>query len=416
MMNYNFVRRLTSSIFASLFALSVGVVNVKPVNSQEVENTKTCQTNASKFNIPLADKHPLKVAVINSADSLKSKVKPNNPSPTARPTEYEFKGLGDILAGKLSEDSNFSVTDWNQIKPVSENQTNLKELRKLRDEYGIEAVLFVTVNEFQVNGTKARNYYLFGKNKQFNDVYVTLNFRLVDTLTGNIIDSGKGEGHENKSYTSKITTPTITVGDIKLNQNVSWKPTITIKFDSQNQIFTNTQEGIEKKLLAVAVEGAINQLIEDLSTNSNQASCLLRIPTMIADIDENQVIISKGKLHGYCEGMTLSVERSPKAIIDPYSGRFLLTKTKPIPGIQIEIIEVKPHYSIGKITYTSGKVLTKVLFAKRQLFAKLIPSKEDVCSTNQTEEKSTQNPTIPSNLKTSKNAKDLQPRNNSPQS
>lgn len=137
---------------------------------------------------------------------------------------------------------------------------------------------------------------------------------------------------------------------------------------------------------------------------------------MIADIDENQVIISKGKLHGYCEGMTLSVERSPKAIIDPYSGRFLLTKTKPIPGIQIEIIEVKPHYSIGKITYTSGKVLTKVLFAKRQLFAKLIPSKEDVCSTNQTEEKSTQNPTIPSNLKTSKNAKDLQPRNNSPQS
>ena len=422
-MNCNFVRRVTSSFIASLFALSVGISSVKPVKSQEVGITNTCEKKAYKFNIPLADKQPLKIAVSNSVNTPKSEAAIQSPNGKITILEYEFKGLGNILAGKLSEDSNFRITDWNRIKPVypenerdkrpeiSQNQINLKDLHKLRDDYGIEAVLFVTVNDFQVNGTKAKNYYLLGTKQELTDVYVTLNFRLIDTTTGDIVDSGKGDGHQNESYTSEITTPTIAVGDIQLSPNAS-KPSITIKFDSQHNITKNSKEGVENKLLAVAVEDAINQLIEELSLDYNETSCLLRIPTMIADIEENQVIINKGKLHGYCENITLSVEHSPKAVIDPYSGRFLFTKTKPIPGVKIEIIEVKPDYSVGKITYISGKVVTKVIFAKRQLFVKRIPSKENICSENKSQVNSnenalTQNSTNTTNSQVSREADKL---------
>ena len=394
-MNYSFVRRVTSSVLASFFAFSFGIDSFKSVNAEE-EFKSYCELNADKFRIPLANEKPFKIAVINSDINAKLLSKRTEQLIGGQPgvitEEYQFKGLGNILAGKLSSNSNFRVTDWNRIKPlrpqekvnegkyrqeIAQNLINLDDLRKLRDKYGIEAVLVLTANEFLVNGTKARNYFLFGKTKTFNDVYVKLNFRLVDTTTGEIISSGEGNGNGNDSYRSKITTPTITVQQIDINKGKGWKPEITIQLTNdhknQHQLINNSKTGIENKLLAEAVEDAINQVVKKLSSDSNKTACLLRIPTVIADIDENTVTLTKGKLHGFCEKMKLSFQISREPVEHPVTGKILNIKTKGIKDVEIELTEVRPDFSVGKITYTSGNIFKdkiERLFEKRELFAK----------------------------------------------
>lgn len=414
-MNYNFFRRVTSSIFASLFAFSIGVGSFKSVNAEQAEVINTCQKNAGKFSIPLADKQPLRIAVSNSVNTVISKAIIKSSDGKTEIPEYQFKGLGDILAGKLREDSNFRVKDWNRIKPVysennngkrpaiPQNQINLKDLHKLRDDYGIEAVLFVTVNDFQLNGETATNIYLFGKKKKFNDVYVTLNFRLIDTTTGDIVDSGKGDGHQNESYTSGISTPKIQVENIQLDKIANWKPTITIQFNQNHKLLTTIKVGIEKKLLAVAVENAINQLIQELSSNSNQTSCLLRKPTVVADVDQDEktVTLTKGKSHGFYEDMELSFQKFDKVVKNLVTGKVIRIKTNRIKGVKIRLTEVHSDFSVGEIIPDSSEgnktevnliTLRKIkrLSEEHKLFAKPIPTEKSVSSQNATESNTNQ--------------------------
>ena len=76
-------------------------------------------------------------------------------------------------------------------------------------------------------------------------------------------------------------------------------------------LFSSKSENIYSKLLAIATEDAINQVVKELNSRSNELACLIRKPTLIAHAhfdkyNRDTVILNKGKLHGYCEGMTFS--------------------------------------------------------------------------------------------------------------
>ena len=147
-------------------------------------------------------------------------------------------------------------------------------------------------------------------------------------------------------------------------------------------------ENITNKLIALATEDAINQIVEQLNIHSNRLACLLlfRKPNLVfvADVEGNQVILNKGK--GYCKDMRLSIERKPKPVIDPVTGRVIRIKTKKIG--EIKLTEVDFQSSLGEIISRNNKL------SQFQVGDLAKPINPELCS-----KKSPENKSKPSNNK-----------------
>ncbi|MEA5593075.1 CsgG/HfaB family protein [Rivularia sp. UHCC 0363] len=371
-MNY-FVRRVTSSIFGLFFGLSVGMINFKPVEAQDTKILNFCEENKSLFHIDRGAKRKVRIAIFDI-----DIIAPTSIENQYVEEKYIFKGIGNILANELSKDNNFSIVNWNQIKPtkvdsnlrgqsvlVSEDTISLELLRGLRDAYGIEAVLIGNVNHFKANGTRKKTFLGLGTSKENSEVQVQLNFLVIDTTTGEIVLPAEGNGRGNKSYTNvmvpkiNVTIGNKTNGDFDLNSG-NWTSrtrgsTIELSLNSSDNpetIIESKNENIFNKLLALAAEDAINQVVEKLSSRSNELACLVRKPTLIADAyfdkySRDIVILNKGRLHGYCEGMTFSIERFPNPVIDPATGRVLRTTGSKIGTVTLTETDAQSSVGIG---------------------------------------------------------------------
>ena len=230
--NAHLFRRITSSIIASVFGLSFGICSVKPAKAEEVKRFKFCDQHKSLFHLNSGAKRKVRVAVFD--------VEGNYNEPSGKGT-YQFQGHSDILASELIKENNFAVVNWGQIKPTYSNPDipgnkleaqkliTLKKLHEIRDEHGVEAVLIGTVNQFYVNGQHTRKILGFGKTTKNNEVYIKLNFRVIDITTGEIVLTAEGNGHSSKSYTD-VTIPKINVNITKeitknFNTTDSWNTT-----------------------------------------------------------------------------------------------------------------------------------------------------------------------------------------------
>ncbi len=352
--NYYFVRRVTSSIVVSLFALSFGVGTFKSVDAQNTKVLDFCQQNPSLFNLKSEAKRKLRIAVFDIEDE-------NSISFSGQ--IYEFKGYSKILASQLVKNNNFDVVSWNQIKPTKINNPNFNKsvrltqdkisielLRDIRDKYGIEAVFIGTVNQFEVSRERGIEFLGFGKTTRDNEVDVKLNFRVVDTTTGDIIFVAEGNSNFSKSF-SDVKVPNISV-EIQKSTN---DDSIIFKLESgiQTEFFYSSSDNITNKLLALAMEDAIDKIVDKLNNYSDDLACFLRIPTVVADVEGNTVILNKGKLHGYCEGMKFSIERSPQPVIDPVTGQVIRIKMEKVG--EITLSEVDAQSSIGDGSTVLGK-------------------------------------------------------------
>lgn len=362
-------RRVTSSIIASVFALSFGVCSVKPTKAEETKRFKFCDDNKSLFHLNSGNvaKRKVRIAIFDVESSPSGE--------TAEEGAYQFKGHSDILASKLIKNNNFAVISWTHIKPSFLNQSNsnkqeaedlftLENLRDIRTRHGVEAVFVGTLNQFNVNGNRTRQFLGFGKKTNRNEVYLKLNFRVINTSTGEIIFAAEGNSHNSKSYTSEVNIPKVSVEIIKGNTNKFnddnrksnlWDNTkedsitLTIKLgDATETIVKSESENTSNKLIAMATEDVINQIADKLNSHSDKLACLLRKPTLLADIEKDKVILNKGKIHGYCKELQLSIEGKGESVEDPATGRIIHIKTKKLGDIKLT--EVDSQFSIGIIT------------------------------------------------------------------
>ncbi len=122
---------------------------------------------------------------------------------------------------------------------------------------------------------------------------------------------------------------------------------LTISNDSQEKIISSKNAEMKKKLMALVTEDAMNQIVKKLNNHSDKLACLLRKATLLADVDEDKVILNKGKMHGYCKKLKLSIERKIKIIKDPATGIILSIKTKKVG--EIELADVDSQFSVGII-------------------------------------------------------------------
>ena len=377
--NAHLFRRVTSSIIASVFALGFGICSVRSAEAKETKRLEFCENNKDLFHLSSGAKRKVRIAVIDF-ESNSSSDRTNNGvggDPSAQSPTFQFKGHSKILATELIKDNNFAVINWGQVRPFYEYQfgkspetlITLQELRRLRDRHGVEAVLIGTVNEFKITGDRKKQFLGFGKKTDTNEVYIKLNFQVIDTTTGEVVFAVEGISNSSKSYTSGATIPKITVDISKSdssnfdnkNPDNPWDRTkqdsITLRMnlsgDTTENIINSNINGLTNKLTALATEDAINQIVDKLNNNSNKLACLLRKPTLVADAEKGQVILNKGKMHGYCKNLKLSIGRKDNLIKDPATGRILYIKTEKVGDILLT--EVDPNFSVGTITIDKDK-------------------------------------------------------------
>ncbi|MBE9211221.1 hypothetical protein IQ247_00555 [Plectonema cf. radiosum LEGE 06105] len=340
-MNYCFVRRVTSSIIASLFSLIFGIGSAKSVDAQDTKRLSFCQENKSLFHLNQGVERKLTVAVLNFESS---KYTINEYGSKQYP--IQITGLGNILESKLVKNNQLAVTKLEEIKSLS-----LEQLRKIRDQNGIEAIIIVTVNSFDTIKTNQGGW-LFTKEKTNQEINISLNLQVVDTTTGEIVLEAEGNGDESGNSFTEVKLPfsvDITYDTGKRYDSYNTGYSIVFKFgeSSQTTTISKTTNNIQEKLVVLATEKAMNEITNQLNTHSEELACLLRKPTLIADVNGSQVILNKGKLHGYCKEMIFSIERSPQTIIDPATGRIISMKTEKVGTIKLSEVDAQSSLGVG---------------------------------------------------------------------
>lgn len=206
-MNSNFVRRVTSSIFASLFTLSVGIGGVQFVRAEDTKRLDFCKQHRNLFHINKGAERKVKLAVLDFQSST-FEIKVGDRRQTS---PIEITGLGSVLESKLVKDDKLDVVKWNQIGPLHNSSdpasTNqLQKLRQIRDKNGVEGVIIVTVMQFETNKEYEGGLLITNKNNN-QEVDIKLNLQVVDTTIGKIILEAQGHGSEKANTLTEINLP-----------------------------------------------------------------------------------------------------------------------------------------------------------------------------------------------------------------
>jgi curli biogenesis system outer membrane secretion channel CsgG len=242
------------------------------------------------------------------------------------------KGVSDILVNKLVKDGNYVVIERSQIEAILREQdfgasgrVDASTAAQIGRILGVQAVIIGSVTQFDLEEKKEGTSVLglFGNSSTDTNAYVKLSARVVNTNTAEIMMVADGNGTANQSD-SQTTVLGIGGGSSTSNQG---------------------------KLLTLATEQAIDQVVASLHNDSAQFSSLPQalpnVSAVIADVTGNTVIINKGKSDGYRLGLRLSIERVTKKVKDPQTGQVIRTVTQPI-GL-VELTEVDSTSSVGRV-------------------------------------------------------------------
>lgn len=418
MMNYNLFRRVTSSFVASLFILSFGVGSVKPVRADNTKRLDFCKQNKSLFHINEGAERKVKVAVL---DFETSSYKFTGSRPTS---VIKTTGLGNVLESKLLREDNLDVFKLdssyksNPALPYpnsNSNQSlvstnNLTSLRQIRDKNGVEAVIVVSVMQFQTN-EQGEGGWLITKKKHNEKIDIKLNLQVVDTTTGEIVLQTQGHGSKSGNTLTQVNLPFSvqisrldkgTFQDKKWNRN-NGNYSISFKLGTNatsTPIYSKTST-ITEKLVAEATEKAMEEIKTKLNQQIKSAElpCLLRKPTLVAWVnkDKTKVILNKGKSHGYCKGMIFLIERGNKVITDPATGRVITTEAEKVG--KVELISVDAGSSVGKLvkekdelSNTHKSSIKNGKSFQRMDIAKLTSDSKSKCSENTGQNNFSRNP------------------------
>lgn len=356
-MNHYFFSRVTFSILASLFVFKIGID--KSVNAQERQEKPSIIKQDCSIPPRFAGEK-LRIAVASFTVNGTA----TNSNPNLYSYREEINRISDIVASLLAKEGNFAVVERTQISKLFQN----KELCKIRNKFGIEALIIGSIDRFDITKrTYGRGFLGFGKTTINNDADVELNVRIVNTATGEIVDTFSEFSNTNFSD-SKVKIPKMTLG-IKNNNNYTNTITNQESFNNGYNDVTDTEFFLtlttsdteevshsstenEGSLMTLATKKSISKIVSTLNANHDKLTYVLRksrhSKTLVAGIiGEKFVVFNQGKFHGYKVGMKLVIHEVAQKIVDPKTKEVVRTFTLPIA--KVELIDVDSKSSIAKI-------------------------------------------------------------------
>jgi curli biogenesis system outer membrane secretion channel CsgG len=320
---------LKSSLYlpfiTSCLALNLVGFGVQSANANESQAVKLPQKSHSLTNFKIAANEKVRIAVLDFDFSSVS-----NPSLLSI-IQGGSKGVSDILVNRLVKDGNFVVVERSQLDAILREQNlgasgrvDASTAAQIGRILGVDAIVIGSVTQFDLQQRRSGGGFLgIGAGSTDTDAYVKLNIRVVNTNTAEILFVAEGNGNQSQSD-SQVSILGIGGGSSTSN---------------------------EGKLLTLATEKAIEQVVTELNAKSSNLAALPKaaptVNAVVADVTGNTVVLNKGKSDGYRTGIKLSIERVTKQVKDPATGKVIRNITQPL-GV-IEIVEADDSSSVGKI-------------------------------------------------------------------
>jgi curli biogenesis system outer membrane secretion channel CsgG len=240
-------------------------------------------------------------------------------------------GVSDILVNKLVESGRYTVIERSRIDAVIKEQNlgasgrvDASTAAQIGQILGVDVVIVGSITQFDLQKKQSGgSFIIFNTTSTETDAFVKLNVRAINTTTAEIITTAQGDGTANQSDGS-----TVVLG-----------------------VGSGSQTSNEGKLLSIATDKAVTQVVGNLSDKAEQIAATPRsIPkanAVVAAVAGNQVILNKGTGDGYRVGLRISIERPTQTVKDPQTGKVIRQITQSIGTI--ELVDVDSQSSIGQV-------------------------------------------------------------------
>ena len=240
-------------------------------------------------------------------------------------------GVADLIVNELLNGGKFRLVERDKIAKIIEEQNfgasgrvDPKSAAKIGKIAGVKYLVMGKVTEFTVSDKGGS---LGGVSLKSSTARVSIDGRLIDTTTAEILAGAKGVG-EKKTTGASI--------------NVSSLP--SIKFGSGR---------FEETILGKATSAAVAAFCTDLGgkfggTDAAASAATAAIKGKVATVSGAKVYLNIGSKDGVKVGMVFVIERVTEEVKDPDTGEVLDVVTDNV--CEINIAEVKETSSNGTVT------------------------------------------------------------------
>jgi len=243
------------------------------------------------------------------------------------------KGISDLLVKHLVQDGTYSVIERKMLDKIlaeqnfsnsdRANPTSAAQLGKI---LGVDAIIVGTITQFggetkstKVGGAGAGigGFGIGGFGRSKSKAIVTVDARVIDIDTAEILAVADGKGESSRSSTSL------------LGGGGNWRGFGAGGVDFGSSDF---QETILGEAVKLAVEGMSKGLIE---SNEKLKARTVVVEGLVAAVDAGVIVLNVGTNAGLKVGDQLSVERVSREIKDPATGQVIRRLTSKIGVLRI---------------------------------------------------------------------------------
>jgi curli biogenesis system outer membrane secretion channel CsgG len=247
------------------------------------------------------------------------------------------RGITDLLVKYLVQDGTYSVIERQAMAKIlaeqnfsNSDRANPNSAAKLGKLLGVDAMIVGSITEFG-NDTKNTNvggggggfggFGLGGFSHKNSKALVSVDARMVDIDTAEILGVAEGHGESSRSSTS------MTGG------GGNWHGFGGGAVDFGNSDFQQT-------IIGEAVKAAVEQMSAGLiADNAKLSARTISVSGLVAAVDGGQVVLNVGSKAGLKVGDQLSVERVTHEIKDPSTGQVIRRMTTPVGVVRITDVD-----------------------------------------------------------------------------
>jgi curli biogenesis system outer membrane secretion channel CsgG len=247
------------------------------------------------------------------------------------------KGISDLLVKHLVQDGTYSVIERKMLDKIlaeqnfsNSDRANPSTAAQLGKILGVDAIIVGTITQFGGEDKNVKvggggggwgGFGVGGFGRKSSKAIVTVDARVIDIDTAEILAVADGKGESKRSSTSL------------LGGGGNWRG-----FGAGGVDFgsSNFQETILGEAVKLAVEDMSRELV---AANDRLKARTVVVEGLVAAVDAGAVILNVGARAGLKVGDELSVERVGREIKDPATGQVIRRMTSKIAVVRVTDID-----------------------------------------------------------------------------
>jgi len=255
------------------------------------------------------------------------------------------KGIADLIVKRLVQDGTYSVIERKMLDKIlaeqnfsTSDRANPASAAQIGKILGLDAMIVGSITQFGGENKETKvggggggwsGFGIGGFGRKESKAIVTLDARVVDIDTAEILAVADGKGESKRSGTSLLGAGAGRGG---------WG----------GGSLDMSSSGFEETILGEAVKAAVDQLSAGLiASNEKLKVRTVVVQGLVAFVDGGQVILNVGAKAGLKVGDHLSVERVTSEIKDPATGQVIRRLTTKLG--EVEVTEVDDASAVCRI-------------------------------------------------------------------